>query len=208
MLDRILKNALSGLTVIEEERGSVSKILAKQLGGYARASGRKVAYLSFGTEERPVLEANVGGSQSSSEIEGSLEGWMEVASWAYGTSDRFSFLEELNFDMIILDSLSTDLYLKTEKQAQDAIKQLAKIANRESKSIIVTYDRSLVSERTAAYLESLADSVIVIKVDLVSDRVIRMLYVPKLRNSRPMDRLIKITVDEVGVQVDTRELVG
>jgi len=50
--------------------------------------------------------------------------------------------------------------------------------------------------------------VILVKSELVGTRVDRMLFVRKMRDSMPMDRLIKITVDQAGVQEDTREFVG
>ena len=72
----------------------------------------------------------------------------------------------------------------------------------------MTFESGLVGEKTAAYIRAAADTVILVKTDLVGTRVDRTLFVRKMRDSMPMDRLIKITVDEAGVQVDTREFVG
>lgn len=209
MLDRILRNAQSGVTVIEEESGSVSRILAKQLAGYAKAEGKRVAFLSFGTEDRPVLERNPkNGEVAEDELEEVDEDIGTGSSVFYTTLNQYSFFKGMKYQVIVIDSFSTYLFDKSEKEAQEAIKQIAKISRDEQKNFIITYDRALLSERTAAFLNAVADTVIVVKVDLTVDRVTRMLYVPKLKDSKPMDRLIKITLDDSGVQVDTREFVG
>jgi KaiC/GvpD/RAD55 family RecA-like ATPase len=228
MLDRVLKNALIGVTVIEEETGSVGRILAKQMAKYAEAEGKKVVLLSFGTEERPTLEKSAPSVDEAPSFEelklagkavslkkkqtvhvadaGVEEDGMALES--YGSDQKRSFLEGLNYDIIIIDSFSTYLYSKTEVEVQEMIREVARISRREKKTFIITYDRGLMPERITAFLGAMADSVIVIKAKLTSDRVTRMLYIPKMRESAPLDKLIKITIDSTGVQEDTREFVG
>jgi KaiC/GvpD/RAD55 family RecA-like ATPase len=228
MLDKVLKNALTGVTVIEEETGSVSRILAKQMAKYAEAEGKKVVFLSFGTEERPTLEKGVSSVHAAPQREEraligkalSLENEQMVnvadigvegagmALESYGSEQKRSFLEGLNYDIIIIDSFSTYLYSKTETEAQEMIREVTRISRREKKTFIITYDRGMVSERITAFLGAMADSVIIVRAKLTSDRVTRMLYIPKMRESIPMDKLIKITIDSTGVQEDTREFVG
>ncbi len=225
MLDRILKNALVGVTVIEEETGSVARILARQMAGFAAREGRRVVSLSFGTEERPILERrassvggasneddmklvgkalNLGGGQRAHIVDVELE--VDNSDEAYGA--KRSFLERLDGDFIIIDSFSTYLYNKSDAEAEQMIREVARVSKREGKTFVMTCNRGLMSERTMAFIEAMADSVIVIKTELTSDRVTRMIYVPKMRDSPPLDRLIKITIDESGLQVDTREFVG
>ncbi len=209
MLDRVLKNALEGVTVIEDETGSVSSTLASQLGGYAKVGGKKVIHLSMEKEDRKNGNGNelsvIRGGSRIGELTG---GGISAGSQVYGGGQRYVFLEGLSQDVVIIDSLSTYLFDKTEKETTNLIKEILKLAREKKKNFIITYDKGLVSERTAAYLRATADSVIVVKTELMLDRVTRMLYVPKLRDSRPLDKLIKITIDEAGVQEDTREFVG
>jgi hypothetical protein len=43
-----------------------------------------------------------------------------------------------------------------------------------------------------------------VRTDIIQTRVDRTLHVRKMKDSTLMDHLIKVTVDEAGVQVDTR----
>jgi len=205
MLDRILKNALTGVTVIEEETGSVGRILAKQMAKYAEVEGKRVVFLSFGTEERPILEkgvANVGPSPQLEELR--LIGKVlnvdntqkvHVADLGvdeagtglenYGSDPKRPFLEGLNYDVIIIDSFSTYLYNKPEIETQEMIREVTRVSRREKKTFIITYDRGLMTERITAFLGAMADSVIVVKTLLTSDRVTRMLTFRSCATPRP-----------------------
>jgi KaiC/GvpD/RAD55 family RecA-like ATPase len=69
-------------------------------------------------------------------------------------------------------------------------------------------ERSILGERTSSYLEAHADSVLVVRTEITADRVLRSLQLQKMRNSYPTDKLVKFTLDENGIQVDTREFLG
>ncbi len=213
MLDRILKNALEGITVIEDESGGVGKILARQLAGYGRTAGKKVATLSLENEERSGVETTRppgNGHGSGTGIENLRAGGagVGVGSQAYGKGQKYLFLEGLSQDIVIVDSFATFLFDKSDKEVVDLVRQMVRLVRQQKKSFIIPYDKGLLSERAAAYLRTTADTVVIVKVEITSDKVTRMLYIPKLRDARPMDRLIKITVDQSGIQVDTREFVG
>jgi hypothetical protein len=203
MLDKVLTNALEGFTVIEEDVGSVSKILAKQLGGYAGAGGKRVGFVSLSTEEWRTA-----GREAQQIQQG--PGIRVTSSSTERTSDRdlgLPFLDAGNYELLIVDALSSYLFDKTESEVIETVMQVARAA-RQGRNFIITYDPALLGEKASAYLQAAADSVIIVKTDIIADRVNRTLYIPKMRNSKPMDRLVKITVDESGVQMDTREFVG
>src|SRR5271155_4806636 len=208
MLDRILKNALEGVTVVEEETGSVAGILAKQMGGFAKAAGKRVEFVSLSAPGTGSAIGELTGVQGASGAEELAGGEKRPWSRAVGKSKEFILLEALDYDLAIIDSFSTYLFDKSERQAVDLINRIGRVARLEKKGVIITFDKGLVSGRLAAFLEATADSVIVIHTEVTSDRVTRMLYLPKLKGSKPPDRLIKITIDENGLQVDTREFVG
>jgi KaiC/GvpD/RAD55 family RecA-like ATPase len=203
MLDRILKNALEGVTVIEEETGSVARILSKQMGGFAEAAGKKVEFVSLESQE-----GEFAGIQGASGVEERAIGETRLRSRITSKDKEYVLPEGLGHDLVIIDSFSTYLFDKSERQAVDLINRIGKLARAEKRGFIITFDKALLSNRLAAFLEATADSVIIIHTEVTSDRVTRMLYIPKLKDSKPLDRLIKITVDENGLQVDTREFVG
>jgi hypothetical protein len=208
MLDRILKNALEGITVIEEETGSVANILSKQMGGFAKAEGKKVGTISLETHEIEELEGAVTGIQGASGMEELVAHKRRRSSQMSDEDGEYGLLGALEYDLIIMNSLSTYLFDKSEKQAVDLINRISNLARVERKAFIVTFDKGLVTNRLTAFLQATADSVIVIHTEITSDRITRMLYIPRMKDSRPAERLIKITIDENGLQVDTREFVG
>jgi hypothetical protein len=202
MLDRVLNKTLEGFTVIEESVGSVSTILAKQLGGYAKSTGKRVGFVSLATEEWRTAGREAQRIQQGPGLQETSGGERDASRVA-----DIPFLDAGNDDLLIVDALSSYLFDKTESEIIETVRQVARAA-RQGRSFVVTYDSALLGDKTSAYLRAAADSVIIIKTDTVGDRVNRTLYLPKVRNSTPLDKLIKITVDEAGVQEDTREFVG
>jgi archaellum biogenesis ATPase FlaH len=205
MLDRVLMKATEGITVIEEETGSISGMLAKQLGGYASQAGRTVLSLSLEEQEKQVSTEI--GVVVTPRIEKMITGEINVASQSRGRLQKLLPLESLNYDVIILDSFAAFVFEKSNKEIADFMRQLARLS-KDGKSFIVAYDRRTLNDRAAAFVRSMADTVIVVRAEFISGRVDRLLYVPKMRDSKPMDKMIKITVDESGIEMDTREMVG
>src|ERR1700722_1610709 len=208
MLDRILKNALEGITVIEEETGSGANILSKQMGGFAEVGGKKIGSISLEESEIQVPNGDLTEIQGASGLEEIVTRKRHRSPPTTGDGEEYALLRALDYDLVIMNNLSTYLFDKNEKQAVDLISRIGKLARVEKKTFIITFDKGLVSNRLAAFLEATADSVIVIHTEITSDRITRMLYIPKMKDSKPPERLIKITIDENGLQVDTREFVG
>ncbi|HUI01119.1 MAG TPA: hypothetical protein VLU99_04770 [Nitrososphaerales archaeon] len=202
MLEDILKNALEGLTVIEESSGSVSRVLARQLGAFARARGRKVAFVSLLTWEQAVVR-----EAPKIRVDAVTESQGHGPQGGFPRSQVAPFLDGGSYDLLVVDAISSFLFDRDERESVETIRHLAKMV-KQGKTFIVTFDPGLIDDKTAAYLRAAADTVIVVKADLLGEKVSRTLYVPKLKDSKPLDKLIKITVDEAGVEVDTREFVG
>ena len=112
-----------------------------------------------------------------------------------------------SYDLMVVEGFSSFLFGKTEREVVDAVKQITRLTE-QGKSFIITFESNLVEDRTAAYIRTAADTLILVKTEILQTRVDRSLFVRKMKDTPPMDRLIKITVDQAGVQVDTREFVG
>lgn len=207
MLDTILANALEGFTIIEDETGALSQILANQMGTYAEASGKRVGHLS-------IEESGLAGLAEESAMRRPTEGEdIPVGRSArgpqqlLGLGQRYVVRENVDLDLIILDGLSVYLYDKTVREVIDVVKLI--IAQvRQGRSFLVPMERTVIGERTSSYLEAHADSVIIVRTEISADRVLRTLQLQKMRGSYPSDKLIKFTLDENGIQVDTREFLG
>jgi hypothetical protein len=210
VLDPILKNLMQGITVIEDEYGSVNRIISKQLGAFAEANGKKkVCFLEppssstisvpnggeYDGFDMPPEEAvlNSGGDQKNTVI--------------YRTQDRYLPLEELKFDLIVFDSFSSYIFGMSEKEVVDLMDEIRRLS-RKGKTFALTVESQMLSDRVLAYLRSIADSLIIVKSDVNQNKINRYLVVPKILGQKPMDRIVKITIEDTGVDIDTREFVG
>jgi len=206
MLDTILANALEGFTIIEDETGAVSQILANQMGTYAEAGGKRVGHLS-------MEESGLAGLADESAIRRPTEEEMPVGRTArgpqqlLGLGQRYVVRDNTNLDLVILDGLSVYLYDKTVREVIDVVKLIITQV-RQGRSFLVSMERTVIGERTSSYLKAHADSVIIVRTEITADRVLRTLQLQKMRNSFPSDKLVKFTLDENGIQVDTREFLG
>ena len=205
MLERIVRDSFKGITIVEEEVGSINKLLSRQIATAARASGLRVCLVTLTEEAAPVQQERIA-------MESTIGGAEEISSVPQGRSVRRTegaktFLEGLDFDLIVINSFSNYFVDKSERDAVYLIREIESLAQK-GKSFLISYEPGILSEKATAFLRSIADNVLVIRTQLVGDRVDRMLYVPKVTGEEPLDRLIKITVDGAGIQEDTREFVG
>jgi len=208
MLDSLLKNLMQGITLIEDDYGAVNKIISKQLGTYANNSGKKVCfleppesnnagiaggYLDNGFEIPPQDLENSGAAQKNTVV--------------YRTEERYLPLEDLKFDIIIFDSSSTYVFGMSEKEVIDLMEEILRLA-RQGKSFVLTSESPMLTDRVNAYIRSSADTVIKVKEEIAQNKINRWLYIPKMYNSKPFERILKITIEDEGVDIDTREFVG
>ena len=209
MLDPLFKNLLQGITIIEDDFGAVNKIISKQLGTYAITNGKTVCFL-----EPPAASSIEGGDGELNGIEmPETEALENTGSSAqkntiiYRTEERYLPLEELKFDMVVFDSFSSHIFGMSEKEVVDLIEELVRLSRR-GKTFVLTTEAPMLTERVNAYIRATADTVIMVRVEIGSGKINRTLYIPKMLGIRPMDRLVKITLEEGGADIDTREFVG
>lgn len=208
MLDTVLANALEGFTIIEDDTEAVGEILANQMGAYAEAAGKRVVHLSItegglallGDEaamRRPPLEDD----------ELRMSANQRTTQQLLGLGKRYVVRDDEDYDFAIVDGLSVYLYDKTVREVIDVVRQIT-AQLKQNRSFMVPLQSKVIGERTSSYLRAQADSVIVIRTEITADRVLRSLQLQKMRNSYPSDKLVKFTLDENGIQVDTREFLG
>jgi len=206
MLDSILKNLLQGITLIEDEFGAVNKIISKQIGTYANSFGKKVCFLEPPESNNPNL---TGFSDSGFELPEDVEnsGASQKNTVVYRTDQRFLPLEELKFDLIVFDSFSSYAFGMTEKEVVEFMEEIVRLS-RQGKSFVLTSESGMLTDRINAYIRATVDSVIMVRSDISQGKINRVLYIPKMIGTKPLDRVIKITVEDDGVDIDTREFVG
>lgn len=209
MLDPILKHLLQGVTLIEDEYGAINRIFARQLGAFAKTSGKNVLFLE------PPSSASLAG-RSGEAFEGfesvseqSLEnsGAAQKNTVVYRSEERYLPFEELNFDLIVFDSFSSYIFAMSEKEIVDLMEEIVRLSKK-GKSFVLTSESPMLSERVNAFIRANSDSVIIVRAEIAQNKVNRTLFIPKMIGTRPMDRVVKITVEEDGVDIDTREFVG
>ncbi len=209
MLDPIFKNLLQGITLIEDDFGAVNKIISKQLGTYATTNGKTVCFL-----EPPVASSVEGVEGEFNAIEMPEEEALENTGSSaqknaviYRTEERYLPLEELKFDMVVFDSFSSHIFGMSEKEVVDLVEELVRLS-RQGKTFVLTTEAPMLTERVNAYIRANADTVIMVRVEIGQGKINRTLYIPKMFGTKPMDRLVKITIEESGADIDTREFVG
>lgn len=192
MIDAILKSLLSGITVIEDCGSSVGRIFAEQIASNAASIGRKTVILSMRGREEVLSELELYSFNPSIEV-------MEA--------DRATAYGSLLADLVIMDSFSNMVFDYSEKDLFDLMKGL-RAETRRGASFVLCVEPDVLTDRASALLRSLADSLVVVKVEFAGVRITRYLYFPKVRGRIPLTKMLKFTLDEKGVQIDTRELVG
>jgi hypothetical protein len=213
LLDPILKNIMQGITLIEDDYGVVNRIISKQLGDYALTNGKKVCFLEppgvaggsvllqgngedyngFEIPAEQTVENNSGGAQKNTVI--------------YRTEERYLPLEQLKFDMIVFDSFSSYIFGVSEKEVVDLMQEIVRLS-KQGKSFVLTCEAPLLSERVIAYIRATVDSLIIARAEIAQNKINRTLYIPKMIGMTPLDHVVKITVEDDGVNIDTREFVG
>jgi hypothetical protein len=207
MLDTMLADALEGFTVIEDDNGSVGQILAKQMGGYAESAGKNVGFFPLNQGDSVGLGSEPTGVRRSPDDDPSRGGRASLGSQLSAAGERYLVLDNVDYDLLIVDGISAYLFDKTPREVVDLVRRIVRLTE-QKKSFIITIERALLGVRTAAYIKARADTVIIVRTDVSGDRVTRSLQLQKMRGSVPTDRLIKFTLDESGIQVDTREFLG
>lgn len=204
MLERIVRDSLRGITLVEEEVGSINKIFSRQIAEAARVAGLRVCFVTLEEEVVPLEEvatisSRIGGSEdvgTSSESQGRRR-----------AVNAETMLATLDYNMIVINSFSSYFVDKTERDAVKMIREIRALAD-QGKSFVINYEPGILGDRATAFLRSTADNIIIVRTQIIGERVERTIYVPKVAGEEPLDRLIKITVDAAGVQEDTREFVG
>lgn len=208
MLDTIVANALEGFTIIEDETGAVAPILANQMGTFAEANGKRVGHLSIeqaglaGLAEEAPLRRPSPENEDPSPGKGARGSQRLV-----GLEQRYAVRSASDIDFVIIDGFSVYLYDKTVREVIDVVKLIVAQV-RQKRSFIVPLEKSILGERTSSYLKAHADSVIIVRTEVTADRVLRSLELQKMRNTYPSEKLVKFTLDDSGIQVDTREFLG
>jgi len=209
MLDPVLKNLLQGITLIEDDYGVINRLISKQLGTYAMKNGKKVCFLEppTSTGDGQANGGDFNGVEPATEsvIENPGNGQQNAV--IYRTEERMVPLEQLNFDLIVFDSFSSYIFALSEKEVVDLMQEIARLS-KQGKSFAITCESPMLQERVIAYLRAVADSLIIARAEVAQNKINRTLLIPKMMGMKPLDHVVKITVEDDGVDIDTREFVG
>jgi hypothetical protein len=207
LIESIFKNFLDGVTLIEDEFGGVNRLLSKQIGSMASSSGRKVCFLEPPDKNSPGISGFPDSTFDVPTEDLENSGASQKNSVVFRTGQRYLPLEELKFDLIIFDAFSRYVFGKTDKEVVDLMEEIARLA-KGGKSFLLTSESGMLRDHVNAYIRASADTVVIVKTDISQNKVNRLLYIPKMKGSKPLDRVIKITIEDDGVDIDTREFLG
>jgi hypothetical protein len=197
---------MQGITLIEEEIGAVSGIIAKQIGDYGSSIAKKVCFLTITEKSEPIQKKELIGVRNSGQSQFEEGNFLEQSTIAL-KAGPFLSLEELDFDLVIFESFSTYLFGRTEREIVGLMDEMRRLANL-GRSFVLTAEEPMFTPTVLSYIRSRVDNVLIIKTELTTDRISRHLYIPKMKEAKPMERLVKFTIEQDGIQIDTREFVG
>jgi KaiC/GvpD/RAD55 family RecA-like ATPase len=198
---------MQGITLIEEDIGAVSTILAKQLGNYGSSVGKKVCFLTITEKSEPIQKKELIGVRNSGQSQVEEEGNFLEQSTVALKAGPFLSLEELDFDLVIFESFSTYLFGRTDREIVGLMDEMRRLAGL-GRAFVLTADVPMFTSIVLSYIRSRADNILIIRTELTTDKISRLLYIPKMKDAKPMERLVKFTIEEEGIQIDTREFVG
>ena len=207
MLDPILKACSQGITLIEEEIGAVSSILAKQIGTYGVSVGKKVCFLTLMEESETIQQRQVIGVRAGAARSSGESNFVEDNALTLRADQGQVNLEDLKFDLIVFESFSAHLFDKTDSEIVEMMGEMRRLASL-GRSFVLTSEGQMLSTKASSYIRAMSDNIIIIKTELARDKIDRELYIPKMKGVKPMDKLVKFTLDEAGLEIDTREFVG
>src|SRR5579875_894005 len=192
MIEQTFENMLEGITLIDDDTGAIGGIISRQFGKFASSAGKKVCFL------RAMNKSDGSGKTANNSI--------NELSTLFEELEYFP-LEKLKFDVIIIESFSSYLFGKSESEVIELTHDIRLLADQQ-RCFVILIESSVLDSKVAAYLRSISDNVIIVKTELNDNRIDRSLYIPKMRNGRVFDKLLKITVEQDNIEIDTREYVG
>lgn len=217
MIEQTFENMLEGITLIDDDTGAIGGIISRQFGKFASSAGKKVCFLrAMNKSDGSGKTANNSINELSTLFEG-LESMILEEKYQLSNSNLKSLttvseleyfpLEKLKFDVIIIESFSSYLFGKSESEVIELTHDIRLLADQQ-RCLVILIESSVLDSKVAAYLRSISDNVIIVKTELNDNRIDRSLYIPKMRNGRVFDKLLKITVEQDNIEIDTREYVG
>ncbi len=207
MLDQILEACSQGITLIEEDISAVNLILAKQIGTYAAGTGKKVCYLTLTEESEGVQQREMGGLPAGAVRDVGESYLVDDGSIALKVYNHLMNLEDLKFDLIVFEFFSSHLFERTERETVEVLNEIKRLASA-GRSFVLTSENGMLSAKTNAYLRSMCDNILIIRTEILRDKIERMLYIARMRGMKPMDNLVKFTLREDGIEIDTREFLS
>ena len=193
MIEGIMKGLIQGVTLVEDSSGSVGRTFAKQIGSVACSLGKKV--ILFTTEDKAEAYESLELNNFNPQI--SIE---ELESLSLYNASK-------GYDLLVIDSFSVFLFDKTEMQIVDIMKSMKELA-KNGKCFVLTHESDMFTPRINSYIRSMADSIAIIRTEFVGNKINEMLQLSKIKGAKPMTKLLKITLEKNGIQIDTRELIG
>ncbi len=206
MLNEIFAPSISGITVIEEDIGAVSMLLAKQVGSYAVSLGKKVCYVSL-ADGQTMRNKELVGVLTAPTGEELQQSFLERNSVTINVKPSSLVVENLSYDLVVFESFSNLVFTKSERDIVELFSEMKKLVPL-GRNFVLVVETPLLSSKINGYIRSMSDNVIMIRTEIIGDKVTRLLFVPKMKDVEPMDRLIKFTIEDDQLQVDTREFVG
>jgi KaiC/GvpD/RAD55 family RecA-like ATPase len=181
------------LILVEEELGDVKRIFIQMIGAEGIRQGKKVVYVTDHSKEDVIKQAAPYGLSEVSQFE-IIENFI----------DGSRLHEVCNGDVCLIDGFPQ---MKIDAGGHHMIARLRSLLSlcKDSRIILLTSDRGVLSPREECALRAMVDGIIQFSSQKGEDHISYYINVPKMRGSPPADKLVPYTIEENGISIDTRE---
>jgi KaiC/GvpD/RAD55 family RecA-like ATPase len=186
----------NSVILLEEENGCIKSIYAQTMAAnYAKRGKRIHYYTSFGEKD--------------------IESQMHVYQLDY--THNMSIIGNLNgqtpyannpgCELCIIDPFSLIFVEKDTAELKATLKQIIE-ESRKGRTYLLVSDTGIMPPQHENLVRAMVDGIIRFYATNESGKIKRAIYVPKMKGTIPLDKMVPFTVTDEGILVDTRERHG
>ena len=184
------------IILVEEESGCMKDFYAQKLAVENALAGKKVVYITTHYGEDILADMARYGMKPPAELQiiERIRNRDQVQALCRG-------------DLCIIDPFST-LFLETGTAEFRKMLDWMEETSRKGMTLLLISDMGVLSAEHERLLRAVSDKVIRFLTLQEGDKIKRYLYIPKIRGSVPLDKMLPFTITYEGMLIDTRERHG
>ena len=186
----------NSLLLIEEDTGDIKRIFVQMIAVEAMAASKRITYIT------PRMKTDI-----VREIEAYKQNGLENLEMIERIRDPAKLIDLCNGDVCIIENLPLFFVDAVDREVVNVMNGLIHLCRGSNKLILLTADKGILATKHHKIVESMADGVIEFTVGFNEQQINRYIYVHKLKDKAPSNKLVPYSIDDTGkkINVDTRE---